>query len=112
MSFQYFYIIVRVHLALPFQLPWDNEKYFCLPHTSVKQCCNFVELSCCSELGSRFHKVGTGSLQINDVVEQDQGTYQCRAENRDDSVDATATLEVHGMHIVYFIGFKHFLGIT
>jgi hypothetical protein len=42
--------------------------------------------------------VGTGSLQISDVMEQDQGTYQCRAENRDDSVDATATLEVHGMH--------------
>ncbi|XP_021933563.1 neogenin isoform X2 [Zootermopsis nevadensis] len=48
-----------------------------------------------AELGSRFSKVGTGSLQISDVVEQDQGTYQCRAENRDDSVDATATLEVH-----------------
>lgn len=42
--------------------------------------------------------MGTGSLQISDVVEQDQGTYQCRAENRDDSVDATATLEVHGIH--------------
>jgi neogenin len=40
--------------------------------------------------------VGTGSLQISDVMEHDQGTYQCRAENRDDSVDATATLEVHG----------------
>jgi len=49
-------------------------------------------------LGSRFRIVGTGSLQISDVVEQDQGTYQCRAENTDDSVDATATLEVHGMH--------------
>ncbi|XP_033610053.1 neogenin-like isoform X2 [Cryptotermes secundus] len=48
-----------------------------------------------AELGSRFHKVGTGSLQISEVMEQDQGTYQCRAENRDDSVDATATLEVH-----------------
>ncbi|XP_069703629.1 neogenin isoform X2 [Periplaneta americana] len=47
------------------------------------------------ELGSRFRKVGTGSLQISDVTEHDQGTYQCRAGNRDDSVDATATLEVH-----------------
>ncbi|PSN38934.1 hypothetical protein C0J52_08943 [Blattella germanica] len=48
-----------------------------------------------AELGSRFRKVGTGSLQITDVSERDQGTYQCRAWNRDDSVDATATLEVH-----------------
>ena len=50
---------------------------------------------CYRELGSRFHKVGTGSLQISDVTENDQGTYQCRAGNRDDSVDATATLQVH-----------------
>jgi hypothetical protein len=41
-------------------------------------------------------------------MEQDQGTYQCRAENRDDSVDATATLEIHGMHIVGPIDFRYF----
>ncbi|XP_068083914.1 neogenin [Anabrus simplex] len=47
-----------------------------------------------ADLDSRFMKVGTGSLQIINVQEKDQGTYQCRADNREDSVDATATLEV------------------
>ncbi|GLH00170.1 Contactin [Gryllus bimaculatus] len=43
---------------------------------------------------SRFMKVGTGSLRISHVQEKDRGTYQCRAGNRADLVDATTTLEV------------------
>ncbi|XP_026287667.1 netrin receptor DCC isoform X2 [Frankliniella occidentalis] len=47
-----------------------------------------------AHLDSRFRKVGTGSLQVLNVEESDAGDYQCRAENREDSVDASATLEV------------------
>ena len=35
-----------------------------------------------------------GSLQIKDVRIEDQGTYQCRAENSEDSVDSAAELKV------------------
>ncbi|XP_046645538.1 neogenin-like isoform X3 [Daphnia pulicaria] len=45
-------------------------------------------------LGSRFKSVGSGSLQIDAVTEEDVGVYQCRAENTEDSVDVTAQLEV------------------
>ncbi|XP_045029173.1 neogenin isoform X4 [Daphnia magna] len=45
-------------------------------------------------LDSRFHSVGSGSLQIDAVTEEDVGVYQCRAENTEDSVDVTAQLEV------------------
>lgn len=48
--------------------------------------------------------VGTGSLQMTDVDENDAGNYQCRAENREDSVDATATLHVQGE---YFLNYYH-----
>ena len=48
----------------------------------------------CSEPGSRFHRVASGSLRIDSVVESDVGVYQCRAENAEDSVDVTAQLEV------------------
>lgn len=47
-----------------------------------------------ADLDSRFRKIGTGSLQIINVREQDAGNYQCRADNMEDSVDATATLHV------------------
>lgn len=47
-----------------------------------------------SHLDSRFHRVGSGSLQIDAVTEADVGVYQCRAENTEDSVDVTAQLEV------------------
>jgi len=32
---------------------------------------------------------------IANAEESDKGTYQCRAENREDSSDVSATLEVH-----------------
>ncbi|XP_037573231.1 neogenin isoform X1 [Dermacentor silvarum] len=47
-----------------------------------------------SLLDSRFRKVGVGSLQIESIQEADEGTYMCRAENHEDSVDASAAVEV------------------
>ncbi|XP_075218308.1 neogenin protein frazzled isoform X2 [Lycorma delicatula] len=48
-----------------------------------------------AHLDSRFRNVGTtAGLQISSVEEADAGNYQCRAENREDSVDAVATLYV------------------
>ncbi|XP_015837098.1 neogenin isoform X4 [Tribolium castaneum] len=46
-------------------------------------------------LDSRFSKVGsTSSLRITNIKEEDAGTYQCRAANREDSLDASATIQV------------------
>ena len=46
-------------------------------------------------MDSRFSKVGsTSSLRITNIKEEDAGTYQCRAENREDSLDASATIQV------------------
>lgn len=74
-------------------------------------------LSLFRHLDSRFRRVGTGSLQVLSVEESDAGDYQCRAENREDSVDASATLEVQGKiskplsgykKIIYYpLGHKH-----
>ncbi|XP_039298871.1 neogenin isoform X1 [Nilaparvata lugens] len=47
-----------------------------------------------ADLDSRFRRVGTGSLQISSVEESDTGSYQCRAGNKEDSVDAFASLRV------------------
>ncbi|XP_018329042.1 neogenin isoform X2 [Agrilus planipennis] len=48
-----------------------------------------------ANLDSRFSWVGsTTSLQIKKIEESDAGVYQCRAENREDSVDASVTLQV------------------
>lgn len=46
-------------------------------------------------LDSRFSITGFGGLQITQVNKNDDGNYICRAENKEDSVDASATLEVH-----------------
>lgn len=47
-----------------------------------------------SDLDGRFFMVGTGNLQIQGVLETDQGNYMCRAENHEDSVDAGANIDV------------------
>lgn len=47
-----------------------------------------------SLLDSRFRKIGVGSLQIESIQEADEGTYMCRAENHEDSVDASSSIEV------------------
>lgn len=46
-------------------------------------------------MDSRSSLVGsTSSLRITNIKEEDSGTYQCRAENREDSLDAPATIQV------------------
>ncbi|CAG0894859.1 unnamed protein product [Darwinula stevensoni] len=47
-----------------------------------------------ANLDSRFVKLGSGSLLIIHVQEADSGTYQCRAYNKEDSIDASALLDV------------------
>lgn len=47
-----------------------------------------------NHLDSRFVRIGEGSLQIRDVHVGDEGSYQCRAENSEDSTDEAATLAV------------------
>ncbi|XP_030764716.1 neogenin isoform X2 [Sitophilus oryzae] len=48
-----------------------------------------------NDLDSRFSLVGsTSSLRITKIQEQDGGTYQCRAQNREDSLDAFALIEI------------------
>lgn len=57
--------------------------------------CRFAIFSVHSDLDSRFRIIGTGSLQISSVEDGDSGDYQCRASNSVDSLDASATLNVH-----------------
>ncbi|XP_022241027.1 neogenin-like isoform X2 [Limulus polyphemus] len=45
-------------------------------------------------LDSRFRTVGVGNLHIENIEEEDKGTYMCRAENHADSEDASANVEV------------------
>ncbi|XP_066262767.1 neogenin isoform X2 [Euwallacea similis] len=46
-------------------------------------------------LDGRFSQVGsTSSLRITRIQEQDAGTYQCRAENREDSLYASAMIDI------------------
>ena len=47
-----------------------------------------------NHLDSRFTKIGKGSLHIKEVRGQDAGTYQCRAQNSEDSIDAAAVLQI------------------
>lgn len=60
-------------------------------------------LSFFSDLDTRFSLVGTtSSLRITKIQEQDGGTYQCRAENREDSLDASALIEIQVSFLRYF----------
>lgn len=52
------------------------------------------------DLDSRCSKIGTASLQISNIVEKDAGNYQCRAENKEDAIEATATLHVQGEYLI------------
>ncbi|XP_043278959.1 neogenin isoform X2 [Venturia canescens] len=45
-------------------------------------------------LDSRYRKVAASSLMIMDVKEKDHGSYQCRAENDEDTLDAVAEVNV------------------
>lgn len=56
---------------------------------------------CYSHLDSRFSIIGTGGLQITQVNKNDDGNYVCRAENHEDSADASAILEVQSEWIIF-----------
>ncbi|XP_063985766.1 neogenin isoform X2 [Diachasmimorpha longicaudata] len=45
-------------------------------------------------LDSRYREVAASSLMITDVMEEDNGSYQCRAENRVETLDAVAEVVV------------------
>lgn len=45
---------------------------------------------------SRYRKVAASSLMITSVRESDHGSYQCRAENEVESLDAVAELIIQG----------------
>lgn len=48
-----------------------------------------------SDLDSRFSLVGsTTSLRITNIQEEDAGVYQCRAANTEDSLDASAMVQI------------------
>lgn len=47
-----------------------------------------------SDLDTRYRIVGTGSLQIKSINENDAGNYQCRASNSMDSTDIQISLMV------------------
>lgn len=45
---------------------------------------------------SRYKQIAASSLTIMNVRESDHGSYQCRAENEVESLDAVAELIVQG----------------
>ncbi|XP_062542700.1 neogenin isoform X1 [Armigeres subalbatus] len=63
------------------------------PKPTIKWLRNGEEIDM-NDLDSRFRIIGTGSLQINSIQDLDAGDYQCRASNSEDSLDASATVQV------------------
>ncbi|XP_044744590.1 neogenin isoform X2 [Coccinella septempunctata] len=64
------------------------------PKPSIKWLKNGVTIDM-NDLDSRYSLVGTtSSLRITNIQESDAGTYQCRAHNKEDSEDASATVDV------------------
>lgn len=47
-----------------------------------------------SENEGRYSIIGEANLRIRSVTPEDKATYQCRAENREDSIDVQATIDV------------------
>lgn len=45
-------------------------------------------------MDSRFRIIGTGSLQIQSIEDNDSGNYQCRASNSIDSSDIQISVQV------------------
>lgn len=45
--------------------------------------------------------VGSGSLSVENVIESDSGTYMCRAQNSEDSVDSSVTVDILGKLFLY-----------
>lgn len=50
---------------------------------------------------SRYRKIAASSLMITNIRESDHGSYQCRAENEIESLDAVAELIVQGIFSVH-----------
>ncbi|XP_050705837.1 neogenin-like [Eriocheir sinensis] len=46
------------------------------------------------DLDTLFRGTSSSSLHIHGLQEEDEGTYRCRAENREDSLDAVAHIQV------------------
>ncbi|XP_065086448.1 neogenin isoform X1 [Ochlerotatus camptorhynchus] len=63
------------------------------PKPTIKWLRNGEEIDM-NDLDSRFRIIGTGSLQISSIQDVDAGDYQCRASNSEDSLDASATVQV------------------
>jgi hypothetical protein len=63
------------------------------PKPGIKWLRNGEEIDL-NDLDSRFRIIGTGSLQITKIQDTDAGDYQCRASNSEDSLDASATVQV------------------
>ncbi|XP_039436858.1 neogenin isoform X2 [Culex pipiens pallens] len=63
------------------------------PKPTIKWLRNGEEVDM-NDLDSRFRIIGTGSMQINSIQDTDAGDYQCRASNSEDSLDASATVQV------------------
>ena len=71
--------------------------FFCTcTRTWASDCYLAIFVSTSRPDNSRCSIIGKSSLQITDVEETDAGSYTCRATNQEDSVDAVATLTVHG----------------
>ncbi|XP_017078508.1 neogenin isoform X3 [Drosophila eugracilis] len=64
-----------------------------VPKPQIKWLRNGMDLDL-NDLDSRFSIIGTGSLQISSAEDIDTGSYQCRASNTVDSLDAQATVQV------------------
>lgn len=46
--------------------------------------------------GSRYLQLASSSLMIMEIKEEDHGSYQCRAKNKVETLDAVAEIDVRG----------------
>lgn len=53
----------------------------------------------------RYRKIAASSLMITNIRESDHGSYQCRAENEVESLDAVAELIVQGIYLRFMFLF-------
>lgn len=60
----------------------------------------------CSHLDIRFHIIGSGSLSVENVIESDAGTYMCRAQNSEDSIDSSATVDILGKRKYFLLNYS------
>ncbi|XP_026472597.1 neogenin-like [Ctenocephalides felis] len=93
-------IAAPVFIALPqtqIVIEGDSTTFDCAANGNPKPSITWLkngEAIDLNDLDSRFRIIGTGSLQISNIRESDSTVYQCRAQNNEDSLDATANLNV------------------